>query len=118
MGYKSEVKIAIKNSDYEELKARLEMIENDILDDIDEIIQRLDNKVTIICFDWINWDETDSGANFIMNYLAELREYGKPFQMIRLGERYDDVEEHLSYGESGSDCDCEILSIVHEIRIN
>ena len=53
-----------------------------------------------------------------MDYLAELREYGKPFQMIRLGERYDDIEEHLSYGESGSDCDCEVLSIVHEIKID
>lgn len=118
MGYKSEVKIAMKNQDYEELKERLEIVGNNILDYQDHIIENPMSEVTIICFDWINWDETDSKVSFIMDYLAELREYGKPFQMIRLGERYNDIEEHLSYGESGSDCDCEVLSIIHEIKIN
>ena len=118
MGYSSEVKIAMKKQDYEELKTRLEMLEGNMLDEEDNIIEKSENGVFIICWDWINWDESRKEIKYIMDYLAELREYGKPFHMIRLGENYDDIEEYISYGESGCDYSCEVLSIVHEITIN
>ena len=48
MGYKSEVKIAMKNQDYEELKERLEIVGNNILDYQDHIIEKPMGEVTII----------------------------------------------------------------------
>lgn len=118
MGYYSEVKIAMKKEDYEELEIRFKTKNYDILNCQDELIERNIDNIVIICWDWVQWGKDNKEIKIVIDYLDELKETGKPYQIIRLGERYDDIEEYVSYGETGADCSCEVLSIAHEIRID
>lgn len=113
MGYRSEVKIAMKKGDYEELKARLDYYANK--EEISYILQsgvckvkKKSNGVVVLYWDWIKWYPEYEEIQFIENYLAELSEQGKPYKFVRVGEDPDDVEVSESWGEDEDDC-CDII---------
>ena len=118
MAYYSEVAIALKKNDYEELKARAELLGYKIIETVDHLVEKPLTGVVILAYDYINWDKNDKEVKFIEDFIFELEEHGKPFKTMRLGERWDDVEEKVSYGINGNDYSCDVLSVNHEIEIN
>ena len=119
MAYYSEVAIALKKNDYEELKARAELLGYKIIETVDHLVEKPLTEVVILAYDYINWDKNDKEVKFIEDFISELEENGKPFKTMRLGERWDDVEENISYGGIDErDYSCDVLSVSHEIEIN
>ncbi|MGN0992946.1 MAG: hypothetical protein ACI4PE_03405 [Bacilli bacterium] len=111
MGYRSEVAIAMKKSDYEELVERAKINNRqDVIDLIDygEVRNPSDN-VVILYWDWVKWYQDNEDVQYIENYLIEIQENGKPYSFVRLGEELSDIEERKVFGESGDDYSCDII---------
>ena len=114
MGYRSEVKIAMKLSDYEEMINRLEYYTNK--DSIKYFIEMCSvknvisegEKVVILYWDWIKWYPEYKEVEYIENYLTELAEQSKPYKFVRIGEESTDIEVKDSWGEDGDNC-CDII---------
>ena len=81
MGYRSEVAIAMKKSDFEELESRIKMTNKEevahLLEAHDKFIDRGD--VIIIGWDWVKWYSEYEDVQYIQEYLCELNENGHPY---------------------------------------
>jgi hypothetical protein len=101
MGYRSQVKIALKKVDYEELEGRIELTgDSDIKSLFNYANIETGEDVVVIEFDWVKWYPEYKDVQYIDNYLAELEENGKPYKIIRVGEDQGDVEIQYSLGEN------------------
>ncbi len=114
MGYRSEVKIAMKLSDYEEMMARLDYYTNKeeiecfmSMSEVRNVISE-GQKVVIIHWDWVKWYTEYKEVQYIEEYLGELSANLKPYKFVRIGEESTDVEVSDSWGEDGDDC-CDII---------
>ena len=120
MGYRSEVAIAMKKSDYEELEARVKMTNKEevinLLEARDKFIDKGD--VIIIGWDWVKWYAEYEDVLYIQDYLCELNEQGHPYSFVRVGESYDDIDEWQSFGEDGNDYSCDIIHFFRGIDID
>ena len=115
MGYYSEVKIAMRESDYIELLNRINYYTNkDVLSifvkDMCSTKTVINNgqKVAILHWDWIKWYQEFKEVQYIEEYIAELNEQCKPYKFVRIGEDSSDIEVLDSWGEDGDDC-CDII---------
>ena len=114
MGYRSEVKIAMRESDYEEMIARIDYYTNkEILKYFMELstVRRVTNeeqKIVIIHWDWVKWDTYLKEVQYVEEYLGELSANLKPYKFVRIGEECSDIEVADSWGENGDDC-CDII---------
>lgn len=122
-GYRSEVKVCMRKSDYEELKGRLEVTgDNDTLDLFKEDTfcdfnyQELGD-VVVFGWNWIKWYGEYKEVAFIENFLNEIEEQGHPYQFVRIGEESGDIEILRSYGETGEDYSCDRINPVSYIEI-
>lgn len=116
MGYYSEVKIVMKESDYQEMKARVDYYTNK--EDLQYFLEMAtekyhtldkDTRLAIVHWDWVKWDAYyNKEVEFIYNYLRELNEQGKPYKMVRIGGDVDDIEILDSWGIDGDNC-CDII---------
>lgn len=111
----SEVKIVMKNSDYQEMKARIDYYKNK--EELKRFFKIAKEKfhiidgvtLAVVHWDWVKWDAYhNKEAEFIYNYLRELNEQGKPYKMVRIGEEINDIEIIDSWGINGDDC-CDII---------
>lgn len=113
MGYYSEVGICIKKSDFEELESRAKILGDEevlyLLQHIDKKIEIISDEVIVIHWYSLKWYPEFKEIQFIMNYLIELAENGKPYAYVRIGEEQNDIEEQHSYGETGEDYSCDHL---------
>lgn len=124
MGYRSEVKICMRKSDYKELKGRLEVTgDTDTLDLFNED-SFLDfsytdlGDVVVFGWGWIKWYGEYKEVTFIENFLNEIEEQGHPYKFIRIGEETGDIEVLYSFGEDGEDDSCDRIDSVSYIEIN
>lgn len=115
MGYYSEVKIAMRESDYIELLNRINYYTNkDMLSifvkDICSTKTVINNgqKVVILYWDWVKWYPEFKEVQYIEEYLTELNDQCKPYKFVRIGEGSSDIEVLDSWGEDGDDC-CDII---------
>ena len=115
MGYYSEVKIAMRESDYIELLNRVDYYTNKdslsiFVKDMCSAKTVVNNgqKVVILHWDWVKWYQEFKEVQYIEDYLAELSEQCKPYKFVRIGEESNDIEVLDSWGEDGDDC-CDII---------
>ena len=115
MGYCSEVKIAMRESDYIELLNRVDYYTNKdslsiFVKDMCSAKTVVNNgqKVVILHWDWVKWYQEFKEVQYIEDYLAELSEQCKPYKFVRIGEESSDIEVSDSWGEEGDDC-CDII---------
>lgn len=115
MGYYSEVKIAMRESDYIELLNRVDYYTNKdslsiFVKDMCSAKTVVNNgqKVVILHWDWVKWYQEFKEVQYIEEYLAELNEQYKPYKFVRIGEESNDIEVLDSYGIDGDDC-CDII---------
>lgn len=115
MGYYSEVKIAMRESDYIELLNRINYYTNkDILSifvkDMCSTKTVINNgqKVVILHWDWVKWYQEFKEVQYIEEYLTELNDQCKPYKFVRIGEGSSDIEVLDSWGEDEDDC-CDII---------
>lgn len=109
MGYRSDVRIAIKAEDYEELLGRLpDLAENirDFIKDIDESVL-IHNEVMVFGWNSVKWYPGYPDVDFIEDFITEIEDKGHPYKMIIIGEEPDDIETRYSLGENGDDYSCE-----------
>ena len=100
MGYRSDVALAMYKTDYDKLiefsKQRMDD-DNDcvslydfITKYVDDIIPKKDNKIVILCWEWVKWYEE-------YYHIATLNEYLEDndidYTFVRIGEELDDNEE-------------------------
>lgn len=123
MSYYSDVAIAMKETDYEEMIARLEYI-NDLNESQKSFINdyptiHRGDEVVVLSYDFVKWYEDFKEVQYIMDYLVELHEKGKPYKFVRMGEETSDIEIKESYGENGDDS-CNIITpeVYTEISID
>ena len=120
MGYRSEVAIAMKKSDFEELEARVKIDNREevanLLEANDNFVDRGD--IIIIRWDWVKWYEEYTDVRYIEDYLCELNEQGHPYSFVRVGESYDDIDERISFGEDGNDYSCDVVHFFRGIDID
>ena len=120
MGYRSEVAIAMKKSDFEELEGRIKLTNKEnvlnLLEVRDHFVDRGD--VVIIKWDWIKWYDEFEEVDYIDNYLCELREKGHPCSYVRVGESYDDIDEYIFFGEDDNDYSCDVIHFFRGIDID
>lgn len=118
MGYRSEVHICIKKEDYEELLSRIEILKDDDIRSLIEYANKTELvNAIVISFNDVKWDSEYKDVDFIMGYLSELEEKGKPYSYVRLGEEYGDIERMESYGESDDDYSCDHISPYQGVEI-
>ena len=106
MGYYSEVKIAMRESDYIELLNRVNYYTNkDMLSifikDMCSTKTVINNgqKVVILHWDWVKWYQEFKEVQYIEEYIAELNDQCKPYKFVRIGEDSSDIEVLDSWGE-------------------
>ena len=117
MGYRSEVALALRKKDYEELLAKASMFEEEDkrLDSLvnflkfpDELLRDNSGHV-VLHWDWIKWyDEGDDPlCTWVMENLPDI------YHFVRIGEDNDDTDEHSSsMGYDDEESDDEIESII------
>lgn len=115
MGYYSEVKIAMRESDYIELLNRVNYYTNkDVLSIFvkdmcsTKTVTNNGQKVVILHWDWVKWYQEFKEVQYIEEYIAELNEQCKPYKFVRIGEDSSDIEVLDSWGEDEDDC-CDII---------
>ena len=115
MGYCSEVKIVMKDSEYQEMKARIDYYKNK--EELKRFLKMAKEKfhiidgvtLAVLHWDWVKWDSFyNKEVKYIEDYLRELDEQGKPFKMVRIGEEINDIEILDSWGIDGDNC-CDII---------
>lgn len=114
MGYYSEVKIAMRESDYIELLNRINYYTNKdslsiFVKDMCSAKTVVNNgqKVAILHWDWVKWYQEFKEVQYVEDYLAELTEQCKPYKFVRIGEESGDIEVSDGWGD-GDDC-CDII---------
>lgn len=122
MGYYSEIGVCIKKNDFEELEARAKVLNNKeltyLLSHIDRKIEITSDEAIVIQWYSLKWYPDFKEVQFIMNYLTELEETGKPYAYVRIGEGQNDIEEQYSRGETGEDYSCDHLYAKTYLEIN
>lgn len=115
MGYYSEVKIAMRESDYIELLNRINYYTykdtlSIFLKDMCSTKTVINNgqKVAILHWDWVKWYQEFKEVQYIEEYIAELNDQRKPYKFVRIGEDSSDIEVLESWGEDEDDC-CDII---------
>ena len=100
MGYRSDVALAMYKNDYDKLiefsKQRMDD-DNDcvslydfITKYVDDIIPKKDNKIVILCWEWVKWYEEYYHIATLNEYLAD---NDIDYTFVRIGEELDDNEE-------------------------
>lgn len=122
MGYYSEVGVCIKKNDFEELEARAKILNDEgltyLLNHIDRKMEIISDEAVVIQWYSLKWYPDFKEVQFIMNYLTELEENGKPYAYVRVGEEQNDIEEQYSRGETGEDYSCDHLYAKTYLEIN
>lgn len=115
MGYYSEVKIAMRESDYIELLNRINYYTNKDMLSIfikdmcsTKTVTNNGQKVVILYWDWVKWYQEFKEVQYVEEYIAELNDKCKPYKFVRIGEDSSDIEVLDSWGEDGDDC-CDII---------
>ena len=111
----SEIKMVMKDNDYQEMKARIDYYEyKEVLKYFFKLAKEKFHVIdgitlAVVHWDWVKWDAYYSKyATFIYEYLEELREQGKPFKFVRVDENIN-IEILDSYGEKNEFC-CDIIN--------
>ena len=119
MGYKNDVRIAMKEDNFNTLIERGR--EKDFTDHnylLDEnamnYVKKVDG-IVVFGWDWVKWNEDFVDVKFILDFLDEMREEGYPFQFVRIGEDVDDNEEIWYRGPNDDDYSCDVIGISREI---
>ena len=115
MGYYSEVKIAMRESDYIELLNRINYYTNkDILNIfvkdmcLAKTVVNNGQRIAILHWGWVKWYPEFKEVQYVEEYLAELNEQCKPYKFVRIGEDSSDIEVLDNWGEDEDDC-CDII---------
>lgn len=95
----SDVAIALFYEDYARLKDRIDFHKDvyirSMLDDADYL--EINGDFIIFSYDYVCWDESDSRAKFLMDYLDEVKKY----DLVRIGLDYvEDVEVYYGTGRN------------------
>lgn len=102
MGYRSEIAIALRKNDYEDLK---NFAKHENREDVTKILEKgemnklpcSDNNYIILYWDWIKWYGDE--ISFIDEFLKNLEDKDdKAYEFICIGEDYSDAEQ-LGAGE-------------------
>ena len=102
MGYRSEVAIALRKNDYEDLK---NFAKHENREDVTKILEKgemnklpcSDNNYIILYWDWIKWYGDE--ISFIDEFLKNLEDKDdEAYEFICIGEDYSDAEQ-LGAGE-------------------
>jgi hypothetical protein len=110
----NEVKIALKNADYKELKRKVELSEDKNLKNLFIYANvKESDKVTVIEFHRVKWYPEYYYVQFFKNFIEELEKDRKPYKFIRVGDKRYDTEELYSIGEQ-EDWSCDEAIYVSE----
>lgn len=97
MGYYSQVAIAMRNEEYNQLKGGVAANNKDLEGLLNIANKREYDNFIILNWDWIKWYDTFSEIQAIENFFNDL-DIDIPYKIIRLGEDYDDTEVKWNYG--------------------
>lgn len=111
MGYRSEVAIAMYESDFDDLVERASESDSGASDLINCATLYKKGRIITITWDNIKWYENYEDVEFIMSFL---RENAEKYQIKRIGEDIDDIEEELNDDEYELD----VISIERYIDMN
>lgn len=107
MGYRSEVSIAMFESDFEKLvedaKTNSELGYDLLKCGVVELHKRKIEDVVVIYWDSLKWYEEYEDVNYIMDYLRHLVDINRPYKYIRIGEDIGDVEVDENYTDWDKD---------------
>lgn len=108
MGYRSDVKLILTDKGMSMLKAKLPEPKEDetLVWGLNEIYQAIkidDNKYWLIEWHDIKWYD-DAASEYevpcaVLKLRNELREMDEPFQFMRVGEDYEDIEVERCYSK-------------------
>ena len=116
MGYTSDVRIVTSKKGFKELK---KYVDNYLKDKneynlLDNIQYKTDNKYS--CYfgwDYVKWyEESYDSVIAIMDGLDHLRENNYSYRYSRIGENYDDYDEHYFESEIEDEQDLEFPSLI------
>ena len=92
---RSDVAIAMKQTDYEKLQKAIEELDEDTKEDVTHFMKGVSLEVSsenkeyvILKWEWVKWYDYFPEVEFILNFLEEIEKY----DYIRIGEDYDDIE--------------------------
>ena len=119
MGYRSDVRIIVSEKGFEELKKFVtnylkehNETEN-LLEDCD--IKYVAKKQYYFGWNYVKWYEGDyTDVDAIMEGLQYLRKNDYSYRYMRIGESYDDVEDHYCDGKKNEDICLEYPSMTRE----
>lgn len=118
MGYRSDVRILTSKKGFAELNKYV----NNYLKDKNEynLMENIQYKKEndFCCYfgwNWVKWYEHDyDSVTAIMNGLEHLKENEYSYRYARIGENYDDYDEHYYESEKEEEQDLEFPNIIRE----
>ena len=102
MGYCSNVALSMYKKDYDKM---IELNEkNMISDNLIELAEKhiftdSDDNVIVLYWDSVKWYPEYSDVKAVEDYLCTLREQDRPYNFIRIGEGWDDIEYSCHYSD-------------------
>lgn len=124
MGYRSDLKIALRKQEYGELKNEIDKLAVEkSIGDYEQVKHLMDyatieesEKVVVIGLEDVKWYYEFSEVQFMKDFLYQLDEQGKPYKFVRIGEHVDDISVDWSAGNEDDYSCFEAIQLVRKIE--
>lgn len=121
MGYYSDVKCVTTKEGWEALSKAVKEVttdDNEPLTEQGAPIGLVDDKYILAEWYYIKWYEEFKDVNTFMETLDKLEDKGIPFQFMRVGENFEDVEHRTCFGKDWkASRDMPHLELTREIAV-